>query len=194
MKIRAVEMENTGNYLSVTARAGKGFYWKKLSINAEASWAKGVTPQLRQDSLIEYENQGINANMTLSLAITEKLSFANKASWSGVIGSADIGDKLDLLNNFIDAATINYTFSNGLILSVGMEYYDTRNGSRKQNFYLLDAGISYTWRRIRFSLDYNNILNTTDYVYAYYGTLSSYYSEYRIRPATILFSARFKIF
>jgi len=194
MKIRAVEMENTGNYLSVTARAGKGFYWKKLSINAEASWAKGVTPQLRQDSLIEYENQGINANMTLSLAITEKLSFANKASWSGVIGSADIGDKLDLLNNFIDAATINYTFSNGLILSVGMEYYDTRNGSRKQNFYLLDAGISYTWRRIRFSLDYNNILNTTDYVYAYYGTLSSYYSEYRIRSATILFSARFKIF
>lgn len=194
MKISAVELENTGNYFSVTARAGKGFNWKKLSINAEASWAKGVTPQLRQDSLIEYKNQGINANMTLSLAVTENLQFANKSSWSSISGSTDAGEKLDPINSFIDAATINYILSNGLIFSFGMEYYDTRNGSRKQSFYLLDAGITYTWKRVRFTLDYNNILNTTDYVYAYYGTLSSYYSEYRIRPASVLLSARFKIF
>jgi uncharacterized protein YxjI len=194
MKISAVELENTGNYFSVTARAGKGFNWKKLSINAEASWGKGVTPQLRQDSLIEYKNQGINANMTLTLALTENLQFANKSSWSRMNGSTGAGAKLDPINSFIDAATINYILPNGLIFSFGMEYYDTRKGSRKQNFYLLDAGITYTWKRVRFTLDYNNILNTTDYVYTYYGTLSSYYSEYRIRPASILLSARFKIF
>lgn len=194
MKISAVEQENIGNYFSVTARVGKGFNWKKLSINAEASWGKGVTPQLRQDSLIEYKNQGINANMTLSLAITEKLQFANKSSWSNVSGSINAGEKLDPINSFIDAATINYILSNGLVFSLGMEYYDTRNGNRNQNFYLLDAGIAYTWKRVRLTLDYNNILNTTNYVYVYYGTLSSYYSEYRIRPASILLSARFKIF
>ncbi len=194
MKISAVELENKGNYFSVTARAGKGFNWKKLSVNAEASWGKGVTPQLRQNSLMEYKNQGINANLRLSLAITEKLQFANKSSWSSVSGSTDAGDKLEPIVSFIDAATINYIFPKGLIFSFGMEYYDTRNGSRKQNFFLLDAGITYTWKRIRFTLDYNNILNTTDYVYAYYGTLSSYYSEYRIRPASVLLSARFKLF
>jgi hypothetical protein len=194
MKISAVELENTGNYFSVTARAGKGFNWKKLSINAEASWGKGVTPQLRQDSLIEYKNQGINANMTLSLSLTKKLQFANKSSWSSVSGSTDAGEKLEPIVSFIDAATINYILPNGLIFSFGMEYYDTRTGSSKQNFYLLDAGITYTWKRVRFTLDYNNILNTKEYVYAYYGTLSSYYSEYRIRPASILLSARFKLF
>ncbi len=194
MKISAVELENTGNYFSVTTRMGKGFNWKKLSVNAEASWGKGVTPQLRQDSLFEYNNQGVNANMTLSLAVTENLQFANKSSWSSISGSIDAGKKLDPINSFIDAATINYILSNGLIFSFGMEYYDTRNGSRKQCFYLLDAGITYTWKRVRFTLDYNNILNTTNYVYAYYGTLSSYYSEYRIRPASLLLSARFKIF
>jgi uncharacterized protein YxjI len=194
MKISAIELENTGNYFSVTVRAGKGFNWKKLSINAEASWGKGVTPQLRQDSLIEYKNQGINANMTLSLAVTENLQFANKSSWSSISGSTDAGNELKPIVSFIDAATINYILPNGLIFSFGMEYYNTRNGSRKQNFYLLDAGITYTWKRVRFTLDYNNILNTTDYVYAYYGTLSSYYSEYRIRPASVLLSARFKIF
>ncbi len=194
MKISAVELENTGNYFSVTARAGKGFNWKELSINAEASWGKGITPQLRQHSLIEYNNQGLNANMTLSLALTEKLQFANKSSWSSVRGSTDADNKLEPINNFINAATVNYIVPNGLIFSLGMEYYDTRDGSHKQNFYLLDAGVTYTWKRVRFTLDYNNILNTQDYVYAYYGTLSSYYSEYRIRPAFILLSARFKIF
>jgi hypothetical protein len=194
MKISSVELENTGNYFSVTTRVGKGFNWKKLSVNAEASWGKGVTPQLRQNSLIEYNNQGINANMTLSLALTEKLQFANKSSWSSISGSTDAGEKLDPINSFIDAVTLNYILSNGLIFSFGMEYYDTRNGSRKQSFYLLDASIAYTWERVRLTLDYNNILNTTNYVYAYYGTLSSYYSEYRIRPASLLLSARFKIF
>ena len=194
MKISAVELENTGNYFSVTARAGKGFNWKKLSLNAEASWGKGVTPQLRQDSLIKYNNQGLNTNITLSLAVTERLQFANKSSWSSISGSTDAGEKLDPINSFIDAVTLNYILSNGLIFSFGMEYYDTRNGSRKQSFYLLDAGISYTWKRVRFTLDYNNILNTTNYVYAYYGTLSSYYSEYQIRPAFVMLSARFKIF
>ena len=194
MKISAVELENTGNYFSVTTRMGKGFNWKKLSINAEASWGKGVTPQLRQDSLFEYNNQGINANMTLSLAVTENLQFSNKSSWSSISGSIDAGEKLDPINSFIDAATFNYILSNGLIFSLGMEYYDTRNGSRKQSFFLLDAGITYTWNRVRFTLDYYNILNTTNYVYAYYGTLNSYYSEYRIRPASIMISARFKLF
>lgn len=194
MKISAVELENTGNYFSVTARAGKGFNWKKLSINAEASWGKGLTPQLRQDSLIDYKNQGINANMTLSLALTEKLQFANKSSWSSISGSTDAGNKLDPIVSFIDAATINYILSTGLIFSFGLEYYDTRNGSLRQNFYLLDAGITYTWKSVRFTLDYNNILNTSNYVYAYYGTLSSYYSEYRIRPASVLLNVRFKLF
>ncbi len=194
MKISLVEMESEGDYLSVTAHAGKGFNWKKLSVNAEASWGKGITPQLRQDSLIEYKNQGINTNITFSLALTEKLHLANKSSWSAVSGSTGSAAKLNPIVNFIDAATINYILSNGLICSIGMEYYDTRDGGRKQTFFLLDAGISYTWKRVRLTVDYNNILNETNYVYAYYRALSSYYSEYRIRPASILLSMRFKLF
>ena len=194
MKISAVEMENSGNYLAVTARAGKAFNWKKLSFNAEASYGKGITPQLRQSSLIEFINQGINANMTFSLALIEKLQFANKSSWSNVSGHAATGDKLETIVSFIDAATLDYVFHNDLIFSFGAEYYDTYIGSGRHNLILLDAGIAYKWKRLRFTLDYNNILNTTDYVYAYYGTLSSFNSAYRIRPASVVLSAHFKIF
>ncbi|NLN96405.1 MAG: TonB-dependent receptor [Bacteroidales bacterium] len=194
MKITAVSMENTGNHLSARVSFGKGFNWKNFSINTEASWGKGVTPQLRQDSLIEYNNQGLNANMTFSLSVTEQLQLANKISWSRISGNASKADKLETLNSFIEAANLSYIFSNSLILSLALEYYDTRLEKRTQDFFLLDAGITYTWKRVRLSLDYNNILNTTNYVYAYYGTLNSYYSEYRIRPASIMITARFKLF
>ncbi|MCF8332947.1 MAG: hypothetical protein K9I47_02270, partial [Bacteroidales bacterium] len=33
-----------------------------------------------------------------------------------------------------------------------------------------------------------------NYVYAYYGSLNSYYSKYTIRPSSILLKARFKIY
>jgi len=194
MTVSAVELENTGNYFSIKARAGKGFDWKKLSINAEASWGKGLTPQLRQDSLIEYKSNGLNANMTFSLSITDHIQVFNKCSWSSVSGRTNEDDKLKPINNFIDAANLSFVLNNGLIFSMGFEYYDTRSGNRKQNFYLVDLGVTYIWKRIRFTLDYNNILNTDEYVYAFYGTLSSYYSEYKIRPASVLLSARFKLF
>jgi len=111
-----------------------------------------------------------------------------------VSGSMGSGSKLDPIVNYIDAATLNFTLTNSLILSLGVEYYDTHKKNQNQSFYLLDAGLSYTWNRIRFTLDYNNILNTTDYVNAYYGSLNSYYTEYRIRPASILLQARFKLY
>ncbi len=194
MKISSVELENRGDYLSVTARASKGFDWKKLSINIEASWGKGLTPQLRQNNLIKFRNQGVNGNMTLSLAFTERLQFSNKSSWSSVSGQIDDEEDLEPINSFIDAASVNYTFPNGIAFNLGMEYYDTRTGNKKQSFYLIDSGVSYTWRRVRVAIDYSNILNTENYIYAYFDNLSSYYSEYRIRPSSILFSARFKIY
>ncbi|HML84501.1 MAG TPA: hypothetical protein PKE52_05005, partial [Bacteroidales bacterium] len=194
MKISSVDLENRGNYLSITARASKGFDWKKLSVNMEASWGKGVTPQLRQNNLINYRNQGVNGNITLSLAFTERLQFANKSSWSSVSGRIDDDERLEPINSFIDAASVNYTFLNGIVFSLGMEYYDTHIGGKKQSFYLIDSGVSYTWKRVRVAVDYSNILNTKNYVYAYFDNLSSYYSEYRIRPSSILLSARFKIY
>lgn len=194
MKISSVDLENRGNYLSITARASKGFDWKKLSVNMEASWGKGLTPQLRQNNLINYRNQGVNGNITLSLAFTERLQFANKSSWSSVSGRIDDDEKLEPINSFIDAASVNYTFPNGIVFSLGFEYYDTHTGGTKQSFYLVDSGVSYTWKRVRVAVGYSNILNTKNYVYAYFDNLSSYYSEYRIRPSSILFSARFKIY
>lgn len=194
MRITRVELENTGDYLSVIARMGKGFDWKKLSFNAEGSWGSGSTPQLRQDSLIRFNNQGLNANITLTMEPFERLVLANKSSTSRMTMRAGSEEQSDPLINFINATSMSYSFANGLIFSFGFEYYHMQDKNRQQDFFLLDAQWVYTIRRIRFALHLNNVLNAENYIYSYYGNLNSYYSKYRIRPASIQLSARFKLY
>ncbi|MFW6369972.1 MAG: hypothetical protein ACOC10_02065 [Bacteroidota bacterium] len=194
MRITRVELENTGDYLSLTARLGKGFDWKKLSFNAEGSWGNGSTPQLRQDSLIRFNNQGLNANITLSMEPLERLVLANKSSTSRMTMRAGSEEQSDPLINFINATSMSYSFSNGLMFSLGFEYYHMQDKNRQQDFFLLDAQWIYTVKRVRLALDFNNVLNAENYIYSYYGNLNSYYSEYRIRPTSIQLSARFKLY
>lgn len=194
LKTTLLEMNNKGDYLSVKGRASKGFNWKKLSLSFEGAFGKGNTPQLRQGKLIEYVNQGLNANFTTSLAITGAVLLANKCSYSQVKGETKPGEVLNPIRSFIDAATLDIVLPVGLILNTAVEYYNTHDGNHRQQFYLLDAGMAYTWKKIRLSLDWQNLLNTKNYVYAYYGSLNSYYSKYTIRPSSILLKARFKLY
>ncbi len=194
MRINMLELENTGDYLSLTARMGKGFDWKKISFNAEGSWGTGSTPQLRQDSLVRFNNQGLNANITLSMEPLERLVLANKSSTSRMTMRAGSEEQADPLVNFINATSISYSFANGLMFSLGFEYYHMQDKNRQQNFLLLDGELVYTVKRIRFALHLNNVINAENYIYSYYGNMNSYYSEYRIRPASIQLSARFKLY
>ncbi|MDR0364907.1 MAG: hypothetical protein LBH92_07830 [Bacteroidales bacterium] len=193
MKIYLVEMKNSGDYFSLNGRINKGFYWKKLSFNLAGSWGKGNTPILRNEQLINYTNQGVNANLTASLSITKKIAFADKLSWSYITGSAD-GEKLNPMINFINWANLDVSILNNLILTTACEYFNIKSAESTRHFYLFDMGIMYTFKKVRLSLDWNNILNTDTYIYSYYGNLNADYSEYKIRPSSIMLRARFKLF
>jgi hypothetical protein len=194
IKITMVEMKNRGDYLSVIGRMGKGFDWKKLSFNAEGSWGSGSTPQLRQDNLIQLLNQGLNANITISMEPAKRFILVNKSSTGRMTMQAGGEAQSSPLFHFINATSATYVFGKGLMGSLGGEYYYRQDNNRQQNYFLLDAQMVYTVRRIRFTLDINNVLNAQNYIYSWYGNLNSYYSEYRIRPASVLLSARFKLY
>ena len=194
MKISLVEIESNGDYLGINGRINKGFNWKKSSFNLAGSWGKGSSPILRQGQLIKYINQGINSNLTASLAITKKIGFADKLSWSRIAGNTDDGTKLDPMHNIINAATVDFTILNNLILSASHEFYYIKNTETQHDFNLFDVSLMYKIKRVRLYLDWNNIFNTQHYVYSYYGSLNTYYSEYLIRPSSIMLRAQFKIY
>lgn len=82
----------------------------------------------------------------------------------------------------------------GLIINLEHEYFyagAAAAGNKTMSF--ADAGIKYRYKNIEYSIDYNNIFNAREYVFASYNEISSYYSVYALRPAQVLMRIRFKI-
>ena len=193
MVINAVEQPSWGDYLSVSLYAGKGFSWKKLNINAKCSYGLGRSPHLVQNQVATYYNLGWNANLTASIALTDYIFFNNKGSFSRMTSSLDgfNGDSQPIVS-LIDNANLSVLLPFGLSLTPSVEFYHTRSEECTDNFVLLDCSLSYTFRKVKFSLDVNNILNTKSFVYSYYSSIYGYYSAYSIRPRSVMIGIRFK--
>ncbi len=194
MVINAVEQPCWGDYLSVSLFAGKGFSWKKLNINAKCSYGLGRSPHLVQNQVATYYNLGWNANLTATIALTDYIFFNNKGSFSRMTSSLDgfNGDSQPIVS-LIDNANLSVLLPFGLSLTPSVEFYHTRSEECTDNFVLLDCSLSYTFRKVKFSLDVNNILNTDSFIYSYYSGIYGYYSAYSIRPRSVMLRVRFKI-
>jgi hypothetical protein len=194
MVINAVEQPSWGDYLSVSLYTGKGFSWKRLNINAKCSYGLGRSPHLVQNQVAIYYNQGWNANLTASIAFTDYIFFNNKGSWSRMTSSLDgfNGDSQPIVS-LIDNANLSVLLPFGLSLTPSVEFYHTRSEECTDNFVLLDCSLSYTFRKVKFSLDVNNILNTDSFIYSYYSGIYGYYSAYLIRPRSVMLRVRLKI-
>ena len=194
MVINAVEQPSWGDYLSVSLYAGKGFSWKKLNINAKCSYGLGRSPHLVQNQVAIYYNQGWNANLTASIAITDYIFFNNKGSFSQMTSSLEgFNDDSQPIVSLIDNANLSVVLPFGLSVTPSVEFYHTRSEGRTDNFVLLDCSLGYTFRKVKFSLDVNNILNTDSFIYSYYSGIYGYYSAYLIRPRSVMLRVRLKV-
>ena len=63
----------------------------------------------------------------------------------------------------------------------GYHFYDNLNDDNK-NFLMADAGMFLTIKHVRFTLNFNNILNKTTYSYSRITDLSTYRYTSNIRP------------
>ena len=194
MVINAVEQPSWGDYLSVSLYAGKGFSWKRLNINAKCSYGWGRSPHLVQNQVATYYNQGWNANLTASIAITDYIFFNNKGSFSRMTSSLEgFNDDSQPIVSLIDNANLSVVLPFGLSVTPSVEFYHTRSEGRTDNFVLLDFSLGYTFRKVKLSLDVNNILNVESFVYSYYSGIYGYYSAYSIRPRSVMLGVRFKV-
>ncbi len=194
MVINAIELPSWGDYLSVSLYGSKGFNWKRLNINAKCSYGLGRSPHLVQDQVTTYYNQGWNANLTATISIADNIFFSNKGSWSRMTSSLDgLNADSQPIVSLIDNANLSVVLPFGLSVTPSVEFYHTRSATQIDNFVLLDCSLGYTFRKVKFSLDVNNILDTKSFIYSYYSGIYGYYSAYSIRPRSVMLGVRFKV-
>ena len=74
----------------------------------------------------------------------------------------------------------------GIGLSLTGEHYHNSASSAASDFVLLDAALSYKWKRFRWELTCSNLLDTREYVYSVLSAASSFSTDYLIRPRSYL--------
>ena len=74
----------------------------------------------------------------------------------------------------------------GIGLSLTGEHYHNSASTASSDFVLLDAALSYKWKRFRWELTCSNLLDTREYVYSVLSAASSFSTDYLIRPRSYL--------
>ncbi len=190
---KMIEKHNEGESLSFNIRVSKGFYWKGLNISFKTAWGKGENEQLRQNKLINYKNNWVNINGDINLKLFEWWIFGSKNKWGKYSASTNKGDNFSPIESMNNMITNNFYLPWGIGIKTAFENYYNSEVNGNKNFNLVDIGIKYTWRKAKISLDWNNIFNTKKYLNSYYGDLNTYYSEFNIRPTSVMLSVRFKL-
>lgn len=96
------------------------------------------------------------------------------------------------------------TMNNSLLLSLsmpmdisidaGLNHYYNNQAMGNKSFALLNLRINLNHKRVKYSLECSNLLNTHKYVYSYNIAMSEFYSEYNLRGRCLMLSARLKLF
>lgn len=192
-KITALQVDANGHHSLVRMEVSKGFDWKKLNLGMSLAWYSKNTPVLRQDTVVRYLGKELSAQLKLFINPFSFMSISLEELWAKEKGRQQCGDAIPAIitaTSKMDATVnIKKDFS---ISSSFYSYYNSRTDGRK-DFNLVNVKLQYTRKTTRYSIEWNNIFNVDTYETVSLSALSSTRYVYYIRPASILFSIRFKI-
>lgn len=189
-----VVMHSNGGYkVSVNGKISKGFDWKSLVFNVEASWGKSINDHMRQDKLVNYNSQWTNISGSAYMKPVKWLLTDFEILWGLSKGKTSSGESFKPIQSLIQQITIDLSLPHNINFTGSVERYYNSAIQGNKNFTLADLGFDYVYKKIRFSVDWTNIFNTKEYISASYNAMNSYYSEYDIRQMALMFKVRFKL-
>lgn len=183
----------SGHYLSGTIN--KGLDMINGSITLNVNYNTSASAQLSQNQLVGFRTETfyVRPEILTKIGKTASVSYSFQFTRSkSIILNNNI--QPDPLYSDMQRIKLSLFPVKRLILNLEHEYFYSsaaNPGNRVMSF--ADAGIKYSYKNITYSIDYNNILNAKQYVFANYNEISSYYSAYDLRPAQVLLKVRFKI-
>lgn len=189
----AHKTNKSGNIWYTGFRVSKGFSWKNLNLELESAWNKNESPQLRQEEVVCYLSQTAFVTGKANMTPFKWLSFDYQGTWQWNQSWIKNGGNFPISRTLTNKATTKATIVSGLIFSGTLDNYYNNQIEGNKSFTLVDMNLSYKWKNTVFTLMWNNIFDIKKYTYSYTSSMNKYYSEYRIRPTSIMLKIKFKI-
>ena len=130
--------------------------------------------------------QGYSAGLDISLSPFKFLGLTYNGSVMYSLSRQASGENLTPLLTASNDLTLSFRLPAGIGLSLTGEHYHNSASTASSDFVLLDAALSYKWKRFRWELTCSNLLDTREYVYSVLSAASSFSTDYLIRPRSYL--------
>jgi len=188
-----VEKESNRNTMGINAFITKGFDWKRLSINLIPSYGITYSKTLQENELMDYSSKGFYLRGLISCKPVEIINLEYRSEWSKDIIIISNSNNTRDYSSWTNNLKLDIYLPKDFIITGVFEHYYNSASTTNKNLSFIDLGLTYIWNKTHISLDWKNILKTTNYVTYYYDGINSFQNTYRIRPATIMLKVSLQI-
>lgn len=193
-RIESFAIPNQSEGYNVSGKISKRFDGISTTFNLSGGFMRSWSDVLRQGEIMptsfDMATAGFGFNTRFSQSVRLDYSGEYSRSQSHIEGGMEL-DPIDMLRQ--DAA-VNFIIKKKFICRIGGEhYYNAAIGGADRNMFFLDAGLSYKTKRMEYSLEARNLLDTGMFSSASYSDITNYVYSYQLRPASVMFKIKFSL-
>lgn len=177
----------------ISATVSKSIDALSSETRMSVGYAKNASVVLNQSIISTYSGDNYNVSGSITTDIRRFMIVKYNGSYSQ--NRSAVGDNsLKPMHYFTQSLNTSFIPKKGLVFNIGFNhYYNNAIQSSARSSWFGNAGIKYKLKNIDLMLDWTNVFNTRRFVTYSYSDVSSYYSEYSLRPSEVLLRVRFKI-
>jgi len=195
MLYEVLPYNNSPRQLSATTQLSKGFDFMKTVVALKAGYSNYSAEQASQGNMNAFVQSNFNVELKSSLSVSKAMGLEYKLLWNDTkvtVNNTGYNNEINTLNHQL---TLRCDIARNFYLTTSAEHYylSAINNSSQKNKFFADIHFNYTLKSAFLSLGYTNILNTDEYIYSSFDGINSYYNNYKIRPACLLFKIKFKL-
>lgn len=193
-RIESVPLDNTSDGWSASGKVSKRFDGISTTVNASGEFSRSWSEVLRQGQIMQTSYDRATAGFGFSTRFTQAVRMDYNAEYSRSQSRIEGGGDLDPIDIVRQDAAVNFIIKRKFICRVsGEHYYNAAIGGADRNMFFLDATLSYKTKRMEYSLEARNLMDTGVFRSAAYSDITGYVYSYRLRPASVMFKIKFSL-
>ena len=181
------DAEYDSDMYMLNGRFSKSFGWWKSVWSISGSYMKTKNAQFNGDILQDYDMDNYSANLSFSARPASFLSFELESLWQQTrMKSSSLDSRINRLKH-----NLNLTFPITRNFRFGIDNAVYQSLETDENSWFADFMASYTYKRMEFQLNVNNILGKSAYEREFISSIERNYYRYTLRPREVLAKVSF---
>lgn len=177
---------NSEVYL-INGRFSKSFGWWKSLLGVSGSYMKSFDAQYSGDELQDYDMDNYSAGISFSARPLSWLSFELESQWQQTRMKSELADSR--INQLRHNANLTFPITRNFQFGINNAIYQSLE--TKENSWFTDFMASYTYKRVEFQLNVNNLLGKSSYEREFISSIERNYYRYTLRPREVLVKVSF---